>query len=558
MELRNHASVAKVKSEEIDRPLADFPVNIWEHPLTTFSVLDLDGDRNKEKLSSLKDTVMESLLASRENPIENIKFIDVLCRLGVSYHFEEEIFAQLEAMFASHDFMHMIRNNEFDLYTVALVFQVLRQFGHKLVSDVFDKFKNKNGEFMEHLAEDARGLLCLYEAAHWSTHGEDILDEALAFARSNLEKVASRCSPHLAVRIKNALKHAYPRGISRIETRQYISYYEEEDTHDQTLLEFSKVDFNLVQMLHRKELDQVSRWYKNLELDQKLPYARQRTVEGYLWAVGAHFEPRYSQARIKFAIFINLLTLFDDTYDAFGTIEELESFTDAMLRWNSSGIEGLPESMKYLHHVVLDFFDKLGEETEKERRPGCITYAKRSMMEVAKAYLQEAKWLSEDYVATLKEYAENGAKSSCYLSLLTISFLGMVDEGTLDVLEWLSTSPPILMNSSLIGRFYDDLTSCEFEHKRKHVGTAIDCYMKQYGVSWEKAKEEIQVMALDLWKSLNQELMTKPHQFPFPITMRFLNLSRVIEIFYKYADTYTHSELLKHHVVSLFIDNIPI
>lgn len=98
----------------------------------------------------------------------------------------------------------------------------------------------------------------------------------------------------------------------------------------------------------------------------------------------------------------------------------------------------------------------------------------------------------------------------------------------------------------------------QFEHKRKHVGTAIDCYMKQYGVSWEKAKEEVQVMALDLWKSLNEELMAKPHQFPFPILMRFLNLSRVIEVFYKYADTYTHPELIKHHVVSLFIDNIPI
>lgn len=98
----------------------------------------------------------------------------------------------------------------------------------------------------------------------------------------------------------------------------------------------------------------------------------------------------------------------------------------------------------------------------------------------------------------------------------------------------------------------------QFEHKRKHVGTAIDCCMKQCGVSWEKAKEEIRVMALDSWKSLNQELMTKPHPFPLPIVMRFLNLSRVIEVFYKNTDSYTHPELMKHHVVSLFLDKIPI
>lgn len=124
---------------------------------------------------------------------------------------------------------------------------------------MFDKFTNKDGEFKEHLAEDARSLLCLYEAAQWSTHGEYILDKALAFSRSHLEEHASHYSHHLAVRIKNSLRHAYPRGISRIETRQYISYYEKEDPHDQTLLEFAKLDFNLLQMLHRQEICQVSR-----------------------------------------------------------------------------------------------------------------------------------------------------------------------------------------------------------------------------------------------------------------------------------------------------------
>ncbi|KAG7564983.1 Isoprenoid synthase domain superfamily [Arabidopsis suecica] len=551
-------TLSALTTEEINRPLADFPVNIWEDPLISFSVLDPESEINEEKLSSLKETVRELLMASKEKPIENIKLIDALCRLGISYHFEGEIFAQLETMFGCHGFLQMIRDNEFDLYTVSLVFQVFRQFGYKLGVDVFNNFKNKDGKFKEHLAEDARGLLCLYEAAHWSTHGEDILDEALAFSRSHLEGLTDQSSPHMSIRIKNALKHAYPRGISRIETRQYISYYEEEDLHDQTLLEFAKIDFNLLQMLHRKELCQVFRWYSSLELDLKLPYARNRTVESYLWAVGAYSEPRYSQARIRLAIVVILLTLVDDTYDAYGTIEELEPFTNAFTMWNPSGIEGLPESMKYLHHVVLDFYGKLEEDMEREGRSGCGLLAKKSMIVTAKAYFQEAKWLSEDYVATFDEYKENGVYSSSYLALLTGSFLGMVDEGTLDVFEWLSTFPPLLVTSALIGRLCGDIASCKFEHKRKHVGTSIDCYMKQYGISWEKAEEEIKIMALDSWKSLNQELMTRDHSFPFPIVMRFLNLSRVVEVFYKDADIFTHPELMKHHVVSLFLNKISI
>ncbi|EOA25478.1 hypothetical protein CARUB_v10018817mg [Capsella rubella] len=558
MELKNHVSVAR--SEEVKRPLADFPVNIWEDPLTTFSVLDLDSEKNKEKLLSLKEKVMESFMASRQNPIENIKLIDALCRLGISYHFEREIFMQLETIFGSHDFMQMIIDNESSLYTVGLVFQIFRQFGYKFTTDVFEKFKNKDGKFEDCLAEDAKGVLCLYEAAHWSTHGEDMLDEALTFSRSILEEIASRSSDphHLTVRIKNALKHAYPRGISRIETRQYISYYEKEDSHDQTLLEFAKVDFNLLQVLYREELGQVFRWYNNLNLESKLPYARNRTVESYLWAVGAHFEPCYSQARIIFAKLIIVLTLVDDTYDAYGTIQELEPFTDALLRWNPSGIEGLPESMKYIHRVVLEFFDKLEKDMEKEGRPGYGLYAKQSMQVTAKSYIQEAKWLNQDYVATFDEYKENGVYSASFLALSTVSFLGKVDEVTLDVLEWLNTFPPLLVSSSLIGRFCNDIASCEFEHKRKHIVTSIDCYMKQYGVSWEKATEEIKVMASDSWKTLNQELMMKPHQFPFSVVMRFLNLSRVMEVFYKKTDIFTQPELMKDYVVSLFLNKIPI
>lgn len=106
---------------------------------------------------------------------------------------------------------------------------------------------------------DAYGMLSLYEAAQWGTHGEDIIDEALAFSRSHLEEISSRSSPHLAIRIKNALKHPYHKGISRIETRQYISYYEEEESCDPTLLEFAKIDFNLLQILHREELACVTR-----------------------------------------------------------------------------------------------------------------------------------------------------------------------------------------------------------------------------------------------------------------------------------------------------------
>ncbi|MBZ5797691.1 hypothetical protein K8353_47550, partial [Burkholderia contaminans] len=48
-------------------------------------------------------------------------------------------------------------------------------------SDVFNKFKDSQGNSKKSLIENPKGMLSLYEAAHLRDHGEDILDEALDF-----------------------------------------------------------------------------------------------------------------------------------------------------------------------------------------------------------------------------------------------------------------------------------------------------------------------------------------------------------------------------------------
>ncbi|CAH2035901.1 unnamed protein product [Thlaspi arvense] len=151
-------------------------------------------------------------------------------------------------------------------------------------------------------------------------------------------------------------------------TRQYISFYEEEESCDTTILEFAKIDINLLQMLHRKELACVARWYNDMEIASKVTYSRHRVAEAYLWSVGAYFEPQYSQARVTLAIALILFTALDDMYDAYGTTEELEIFTDAMEKWLPVSPNGIPESMKHIYRLTVDFYNKLEEELEKEGR----------------------------------------------------------------------------------------------------------------------------------------------------------------------------------------------
>lgn len=90
---------------------------------------------------------------------------------------------------------------------------------------------------------------------------------------------------------------------------------------------------NLILSIDVLSLFCMLRWWKDLKLAEKVNFFRDRTVENALWIIGMIFEPQHSCCRImEFKIF-NLYTLLDDTYDVFGTLDELELFTAAFERY---------------------------------------------------------------------------------------------------------------------------------------------------------------------------------------------------------------------------------
>jgi hypothetical protein len=84
-------------------------------------------------------------------------------------------------------------------------------------------------------------------------YGEQILDDALVFTKANLESSAMQSSPRLGDHIRNALIRPFHKGVPRIEARKYISFYEEDESRNDTLLKFATIDFNRVQLIHRQE-----------------------------------------------------------------------------------------------------------------------------------------------------------------------------------------------------------------------------------------------------------------------------------------------------------------
>ncbi|XP_057987343.1 probable terpene synthase 6 [Hevea brasiliensis] len=542
------------KEGDVFRPLANFPPTIWGYSFAKFSILDPEFKTYTKEVEALKEAVIHMLMQSMEKLADKIEFINLLCRLGVSYHFENEIEKQLNDIFIV--LPDLLSKNDYDLYTLAILFQVLRQYGYKVPCDVFNKFKDSDGGFKKTISSDVEGLLSLYEATFLSVHGEDILDEALAFTRQRLETLAAQSSPRLAKRISNALLRPFHQGIERLEARQYICFYEGDESRNETLLKFAKLDYSRLQCLYKQKLAFLSSWWKELNLAEKLPYIRDRVVEAYLWAVGAHFEPEYALARLMIAKYAKMISVVDDTYDAYGTIDELRRFTDAFQRCDADVIDEVPEYMKVIYKGLLNLFDET-ESAGKEGMSYRTSYAKEKFKEITRAYFVEAKWFNEGYAPSMEEYTENGLITSAYCLLPAASFIGMKNVVGTKEYEWVESNPKTVIASKLICRLMDDKATREDERKRGQCATSVDCYMKEYGVSETEAIAEIQKMCANAWKDMNEESM-KPTAVPRVLLKYYVNLARVIDFVYKYMDSYTYCLSLKGDVYTLFLGQLPI
>ncbi|WMV59896.1 hypothetical protein MTR67_053281 [Solanum verrucosum] len=527
---------------------------IWGDHFLAYVDLPGENEGEEKEHEDLKEEVRKMLVMAPSNSLEKLELINTIQCLGLAYHFESEIDESLSYMYTHYE-EHWIG----DLHAIALCFRLLRQQGHYVSCDAFKKFTTHQGNFKEELVKDVQGMLSLYEAAQFRVHEEQILDEALNFTITQLKLILPKLiNSQLAQQITNALKFPIKDGIVRVETRKYISFYQQNQNHNQVLLNFAKLDFNILQTLHKKELFDITRWWKELEIVNTSPYVRDRLVEAYFWSLGVHFEPQTSVTRKILTKVSFLLSIIDDTYDIYGTLDELTLFTEAIERWNINASEELPSYMKIIYQYLLDVYNDIEKELANENKSFLVNYSINEMKKVVKAYFQEAKWYYGKKVPRMKQYMKNGIPTSGYLLLATNSWLGMGEIATKDAFDWLRTEPPMLVASCIIARLLNDLLSHEEEQKRGDAASGVECYMKEYGVTKEEAHTKIRKIIENYWKDLNEEYFKVDVAIiPRVLLMPIINLTRVSEFIYKDEDAYTFSKNnLKDTISKILVDPI--
>ncbi|XP_054814157.1 (-)-germacrene D synthase-like [Prosopis cineraria] len=552
---KKHANESHIK-----RNRADFHPSIWTDHFLQLASHSSEADvETVQHIEALKEEVRKMLVPTNEKPsISKVELIDSIQRLGLGHHFESEIEQVLQQ---TH--RHYVQNGQLnldaDLRLLALLFRLLRQDGYFISPDVFNKFKDEQGNFSGRIRNDVEGMLNLYEAAHLSIHGEDTLDEAITFTSTQLQAISNTVESNTFVgeQVHNSLRQSLHRGLPRLEARKYISIYHLHPSYNEVLLTLAKLDFNALQKLHQKEVEDICKWWNSLDVPRNLSYARDRVVECYFWILSVYFEPQYSLGRLILTKVMAVFSLIDDTYDAYGTIDELTIFTDALERWDICCLDDLPEYMKLPYEALWNVYDEMDQYMKKEGREYSLNYAVSEIKNVVRAFMREAEWFNENYIPTTEQYLSTAMITCAFSMLSTISYFGLGHLATEDTFKWVTSEPKLVKASSLICRAMDDIVSSEFEQKRGHVASALDCYMKEHGVSREEAIDEFRKVINNTWKDMNEEFL-RPFKVARPCLLPVLNLARVMDALYK-EDNYTHAQgIMKDSITALLVDPVPI
>ncbi|XP_039144483.1 (-)-germacrene D synthase-like isoform X2 [Dioscorea cayenensis subsp. rotundata] len=510
----------------------------------------------KQRMQVLVKDVKILLKDAKGSMREEMQLIDALQRLGVAYHFEQEISEALWFVNTSSSSGHHSYSDD-DLHFVALRFRLLRERHYYVPPYVFNQFMDGKGKFKEEVSNDLNGLLSLYEAAYLGIPGEDLLDEALDFTRSHLQSLVKHIGPSLARKVKHALEAPLRKRMTKLNARLYIPIYEEDtEAKNDVVLELAKLDFHILQLLHREEVKKISMWWKDVGVPTKLTFARDRIVELYFWILGVYFEPQYSRARMMMVKVISMVSLMDDVYDSYGTMVELQHFTGAIQRWDFKAADEMEECLRVAFLAIYQTMGELEDEVLKDGKLYRIDYLRREFEKLAIVYLEEAKWRDECYVPSLAEHLELSIKTSTLNVVACASFIGMGEIAGKHSFDWVTSFPQIIKDVSKLSRLMDDVGGFEVDAKmgRKHVVSTIHCCMNEFGDSLEEAKARLLHLVEDAWKNINKECLHLT--IPSALLARVVNSACTMETIYRKIDGYTEPSLLKNSISLLFVQPI--
>ncbi|KAL4202076.1 hypothetical protein AMTRI_Chr02g219200 [Amborella trichopoda] len=381
--------------------------------------------------------------------------VDLLENLGLEEYFSEEIQKVL-----NDTYMVWMEDDEEnnanllvveEMYKDSLAFRLLRTHGYRVSPSKFC-WHLSSPQIRSHVEENYEEylspMLSIYKASHFMFLGENELENAMSFSKSLLEKALSNNNTYdrflflkdLRDEIEFELSAPWLARLDHLVHFWHIQQFENNEmpwmgkawsfglaarTHNM-LAELAKRNYTLRQSNFKDELGKLERWAKKSGI-RDLGFGREKTVYCYFASATTCYHPHLSLARLASAQTAILVTVIDDFFDFHGSMDELQSFTDAIKRWDG---RNLIRDGKVLFSAVHDHVNTIAKEAFHQQGRD-ITIDLRQMWNGAvNAWLKEAEWSRNNYLPSIEEYIEVGMTSiaadlvsdhAIYLSPLELS-----------------------------------------------------------------------------------------------------------------------------------------
>ncbi|KAL5232301.1 hypothetical protein ABZP36_031077 [Zizania latifolia] len=549
------------------KPRFDDHPSVWGDYFLTFSPCTPSTLLNmKNKARAMDEQVRRMIIgcvASGHDLRSKLELVDTLERLGIDYHYTKEIDDVLRMVHEEED-----DANNCDLHTTALRFYLLRKHGYRVSPDVFLRFRDEQGNFVCEDDDDvARSMLSLYNAAYVRIHGEEILNDAIVFARSYLQSAMKRLQPPMADEVSYALGTPLFRRPRRVEARHYISVYGKLPTRNETILEFARLDFEILQALYCDELKALTMWWKEDQLQDHVSFARDRMVEMHFWMLGVLFEPQYSYGRIMLTKLFIFVSIFDDLYDSYSTLEESNLFTIAMERWDEEAAEQLPGYLKFFYKKVLSTVKSIETDLKLQGNKH-FDSVKKLLINASRCYYNEAKWRAQGAeAATVQDHLKISVPSSCCMHVPVYAFISMGNDVAAatgddheDAVDWGMAYPKIIRSSCVVGRVVNDIASHEREKEssseQADASTVGACMREHGGITKQEAYGKLRELVEESWMDIAEECI-RPAAQPAPLLEAVVNATRTLDFLYKDdRDAYTLTHELKDTIGAIYVDSI--
>ncbi|KAL4193730.1 hypothetical protein AMTRI_Chr06g178270 [Amborella trichopoda] len=415
-----------------------FPKGVPDLVKSVFKERDniLQREGNAQALQAPLLHHLEALpLHLMDREFTKLLMVDLLENLGLGEYFTKEIQEMLGGIYK----MWMEKGQgttweQFEKKQIcmdSLAFRLLRMHGYNVSPSRFCWYLD-NMEIRSHVEENYEeylsSMLSVYKASHLMFDREIELEKARSFSKMLLEKAMSNniwenfsTVYNLQDEIKYELRVPWLARLDHLVHRRHIERFEEgvmlwmgngsyfrlpSRAHN-ILEELAKRNYSMRQSMYRDEIEKLERWVRKSGI-QDLGFARQKTTYCFFASAAAICEPNMSLARMSSAKSGILVTVIDDFFDIHGSMDELQSFTDAIERWNGGG---LTAHAKVLFCALDDHINTIAKQAFHQQARDITDHLRQIWYKAIKAWLKEAEWIRNSYIPSVEEYREVAMES---------------------------------------------------------------------------------------------------------------------------------------------------